>query len=380
MTPKSEFVKEDKTFNFDVKPSPEVVALDVEIIKLTAQFVAANGRSFLATVSNREQKNPQFAFLKPTNASLFLYFSDLVQAYQRILNPSKETLSELKSESKDEKLVFDKLLGLAEFIQRTRKHEDLNRKNKEDEKREMALIDWHSFIILETIDYKDGDDDFLPPPSMTIDEINEHLEAEKRLNENIDKVGAKIIDEGLSDKNTTDKNRTEEDSVALETVPSMRTNFTKTANPPAPISRKQSSVEVQRCVVCNKNIPVSEIEEHIRIELLDPKWREQRLIAQSKKRKSTLAGPGEMSRNLKEFVGVRKRPFARPEERVNEDVIWNGNAKSAETSKIGPDKFGVKASVVEQNRNDESLIDVARENVQRQTIDNNFANQMAMAS
>ena len=49
-------------------------ALDAEIIKLTAQYTAASGRQFLAGLAQREQRNPQFDFLKPTHV-LFSYLS-----------------------------------------------------------------------------------------------------------------------------------------------------------------------------------------------------------------------------------------------------------------------------------------------------------------
>ena len=56
-----------------------VTPLDAEIIKLTAQYTAASGRQFLAGLAQREQRNPQFDFLKPTHV-LFSYFTQLVDA------------------------------------------------------------------------------------------------------------------------------------------------------------------------------------------------------------------------------------------------------------------------------------------------------------
>jgi len=44
-----------------------------DIIKLTAQFVARNGRSFLAGLTTREMKNPQFEFLKPQHPLFTLF-------------------------------------------------------------------------------------------------------------------------------------------------------------------------------------------------------------------------------------------------------------------------------------------------------------------
>jgi splicing factor 3A subunit 1 len=58
-------------------------AMDVEIIKLSAQYTAVSGRNFLAGLAQREQRNPQFDFLKPTHL-LFSYFTALVDAYSKV--------------------------------------------------------------------------------------------------------------------------------------------------------------------------------------------------------------------------------------------------------------------------------------------------------
>ena len=56
-------------------------AMDSDIIKLTAQYTAVGGRQFLQGLAHREQRNPQFDFLKPTHA-LFGYFTSLVDSYK----------------------------------------------------------------------------------------------------------------------------------------------------------------------------------------------------------------------------------------------------------------------------------------------------------
>jgi splicing factor 3A subunit 1 len=42
------------------------------------------------------------------------------------------------------------------------------------------------------------------------------------------------------------------------------------------------------CPLCNQAIPASELQEHMRIELLDPKWREQKMAMEAKKKDSNL--------------------------------------------------------------------------------------------
>ena len=54
-----------------------------DVVKLTAQFVARNGRGFLTNLMNREQRNYQFDFLRPQH-SLFNYFTKLVEQYTKV--------------------------------------------------------------------------------------------------------------------------------------------------------------------------------------------------------------------------------------------------------------------------------------------------------
>ena len=48
--------------------------------------MARNGRNFLNGLLQREQRNYQFDFLRPTHR-LFGYFTKLVEQYTRVLNP-----------------------------------------------------------------------------------------------------------------------------------------------------------------------------------------------------------------------------------------------------------------------------------------------------
>ena len=59
------------------------VSFHRDIVKLTAQFVARNGRNFLTTLMNKEQRNYQFDFLRPQH-SLFQYFTKLLEQYTKV--------------------------------------------------------------------------------------------------------------------------------------------------------------------------------------------------------------------------------------------------------------------------------------------------------
>lgn len=55
------------------------------------------------------------------------------------------------------------------------------------------------------------------------------------------------------------------------------------------------------CPQCNLPIPSNELEEHMRIEMLDPKWKEQKAKAESKSASSNLYQEGAAS-NLKRMT------------------------------------------------------------------------------
>ena len=73
-----------------------LTTLDIDIIKLAAQYTAVNGREFLANLALREQRNPQYDFLKPTHM-LFSYFTYLVDCYAKIAHPSAELLQQVEA-------------------------------------------------------------------------------------------------------------------------------------------------------------------------------------------------------------------------------------------------------------------------------------------
>uniref|UniRef100_A0A5F8G2M6 SURP motif domain-containing protein n=1 Tax=Monodelphis domestica TaxID=13616 RepID=A0A5F8G2M6_MONDO len=94
-------------FEFIANP-PSISAFDLDVVKLTAQFVARSGRQFLIQLMQKEQKNYQFDFLCPQH-SLFNYFTKLVEQYTKILIPSKGLFTKLKKEAENPREVLDQV-------------------------------------------------------------------------------------------------------------------------------------------------------------------------------------------------------------------------------------------------------------------------------
>lgn len=82
-------------FEFMADP-PSISAFDLDVVKLTAQFVARNGRQFLTQLMQKEQRNYQFDFLRPQH-SLFHYFTKLVEQYTKVQQQRWQTTKWTKS-------------------------------------------------------------------------------------------------------------------------------------------------------------------------------------------------------------------------------------------------------------------------------------------
>ena len=110
-------------------------AVDVDIIKLTAQYVARNGRAFLSGLTSREQGNPQFDFLNP-GSPLFSFFQRLVEAYAQVIIPPKAVLDQLRSRVKDSAPILRGMLLKARDERARRENEARNRGEENEEEYE----------------------------------------------------------------------------------------------------------------------------------------------------------------------------------------------------------------------------------------------------
>lgn len=102
-----------------------------DIVKLTAQFVARNGRQFLTNLMNREQRNYQFDFLRPQH-SLFQYFTKLLEQYTKILIPPKDLMARLKTESSTGRESSNTILEQIKYRANWQRHQEAQKKREEE--------------------------------------------------------------------------------------------------------------------------------------------------------------------------------------------------------------------------------------------------------
>lgn len=111
-----------------------------DIIRLTALFTARRGKSFISMLGGRENRNPQFDFLRP-NHSLFGLFNNFVEQYLKVIKgtsaPLDEEFDKLSLSQKKNKLV-DNAKSRSEW--EAYKREGLKKREQDSEKETRTLL------------------------------------------------------------------------------------------------------------------------------------------------------------------------------------------------------------------------------------------------
>jgi splicing factor 3A subunit 1 len=198
---------------------------------------------------------------------------------------------------------------------------------------EYAQIDWHDFTVVATIEFTPADDTTeLPPPTSLSDLEYASLE-QKRLMVNYDPDTRRLeampednpyapppreqqitapqptkpiqpppaavapqqeVDMEISDGE-------EEDELPQpKALPATLVGGMK-IRPAGYVPRATRNVVTQVCPNCGEKIPVDELDEHMRIELLDPKWKEQKAVFE-KRQMATNLGGADVARNVKRLA------------------------------------------------------------------------------
>ncbi|KAH7563166.1 Pre-mRNA splicing factor PRP21 like protein-domain-containing protein [Bipolaris maydis] len=349
---------EPPKFRFSAR-MPNINAKDLEVLKLTALYTARVGENWLKDLRNRELGNYQFDFLRP-NHSYFQFFRSLVEQYKILLEEEatvEARIQELQHNIKNRFHVLDRAKGRAEYVKYVNAQKEKEEKKVEAEKQEYATIDWHDFSVIATVIFDEADDAAdLPPPAQLNDLQSQSLEQKAAVS-----LSTRRLEEAMPD-DVTYYNVTQQQVPP----PPMQPNYAPTAPPvhspygaspyapppmpdyrtPAQISReeeqarlakerqaeseqraraqaaargapgrivtdyvprvatKKANVPMAVCPNCKQQIPSNEMDEHIRIELLDPRWKEQRDKAEA--RYSTTINTADVANNLKRFASQRE--------------------------------------------------------------------------
>ncbi|KAJ2755577.1 SF3a splicing factor complex subunit [Coemansia pectinata] len=344
---------------------PAISAQDLDVIKLTAQFVARNGRQFMTMLAQRESQNYQFDFMSPAH-SLFPYFRKLVDQYTLVFFPTAELCDRVERDRENKHQILDRVnrrMKWAAF-----EEEERQRKGREAEKEKEAFlsIDWHDFVVVGTVEFVEEDAFVdLPGPlrlqdlaAMSLEDKHNSLrvangEAPKpkptQLPTTVQSAQPPTAISVKSEEEDEDDNdvemETDEDDENIDEeieaernpkaqLPALTVGPMKIRKDYVPTLRRgpQIAKVTLQCQLCHLQIPASEFEEHIRVELIDPKWKEQKLIYEGKLRDSNLVQEGmDIARYLKQMATHRSDTYGQEatSSTAAPPVIWDGYSSTA---------------------------------------------------
>ncbi|KAG6038322.1 hypothetical protein E4U41_004344 [Claviceps citrina] len=362
-------------FEFSAR-MPRINQKDLEVIRLTALFVAKNGRQFMTQLAQRESGNPQFQFLIP-NHTFHNFFQHIVGQYTALIREGgidgeggklqAERTAELARNVEDKYRILARAKQRAEYA----KFQELERQKKEQEeqmkKEEFARIDWADFVVVETITFSEADETANLPPPTNLSEL-QYASLEDRNKASISanlRIEEAFPDEDLSNTGLAaaqqpaqplpappaqgaqqnpqpspqpgqtppvvaypnghggqkppphedeEARRIQERAEAQARMQQAQSEARGGA-PPMKIRENYVPRAAQRtatrpgaattalCPNCKQQIPINELEAHMRIELLDPRWKEQKAAAEARY-SATITG-SEIAQNLKRLASQR---------------------------------------------------------------------------
>jgi len=367
---------------------PSISAFDLDVVKLTAQFVARNGRQFLTQLMAREQRNFQFDFLRPQH-SLFQYFTRLLEQYTKVLLPPKDLQTKLDSEASSRSKVLHQVNWRVSHLKQKEMERRAEEEKREKERISYAQVDWHNFVVVETVDYQPWEVGNFPPPTNP-SEVGARVIIQRRQEEHGPEVSAAPKDSDSEDEDAagadTQVQDMEEDSSSEEEddeemveqnvedpkfakagkapmpappvapppiqAPTPGSVVVKKYDPKAAAAMKKKVEEDQFLIspLTGEKISADKAAEHMKVGLLDPKWVEERdkqltakasedvvfapgqaiesNLKQLAERRSDIFGVGEKAAD-ETYIGLK---VGEEEVKTNEKNTWDGHSSSAEAA------------------------------------------------
>ena len=372
-------------FEFLADP-PSISAFDLDVVKLTAQFVARNGRQFLTQLMNREQRNFQFDFLRPQH-SLFQYFTKLLEQYTKVLIPPKDLQTKLDSEGNNKENVLEQVRYRVAWL----KHQEANRRRQEEalerERVSYAQVDWHNFVVVETVDYQPWEVGNFPPPTNP-NEVGARVLIQRRQEEHgstaqpqpsfndsddsEDETGADTnvqdMEEGSSEEGSDDEGAPSSRMMKQQVMaaPPVQQPMVPPIQAPVPgnvtvrkydpkaaaaIKKKSDDDQFLISPITGEKIPASKAAEHMKVGLLDPRWVEERdkQISQKQSEEVVYAPGQSIESSLKQYAERRTDIFGTGDDAAQETMIgkkigeeearpaerpgvWDGHSNTADSA------------------------------------------------
>ena len=347
---------------------------ELDVVHLTALYASHLGGGFLSSLQQRERTNSAFDFLKPQHP-LYAYYGGVRQSVERILNRhTAPLLDEYSRYSQQPSQLLARLLSAARVKRRQQAEESARQREVQEDSEVMAAIDWQDFVVVETVQFAADELQYLPQPKASVEEM-EALIAELAIEEQREREERERLDEERRRQERQEQEAMQlEAAAAAELAASMPATVTSTASGAvlepgneqlevrsraAPLvasaaatagassAPTAASSKLVTCVVCGDTIAAEDLEEHLRIELLDPRWMVQKQQLIDRQRETSLVAGKSISDNLRRFER-KKREIGRERSRAEEEKQAREDAallRGAAREDAGSNTDGAQSSV-----------------------------------
>ncbi|VDN55427.1 unnamed protein product [Dracunculus medinensis] len=391
-------------FEFDADPAT-INAFDLDLIKLTALFVARNGRQFLAALMNREIRNYQFDFLRGPHSN-FNYFTRLVEQYTKasftdlIIVPATAIVDDLKAEEGNTKKLLENVkyrVGWEKYQRAQKEKEDAE---LERERLAYAQIDWHDFVVVQTVDFPTNDAATLPP-FCTPKDVGTRILMQQRQEAAAKAAAEQAVEmdvESDSDDENRIRNEVEEDAIDNIEEPQKKAPYEVTQPMPAPpseetvlireydpkkaVAQKKTADKWIISPLTGERIPADKLQEHMRYNTVDSQYKEQREreLSDRNEEEPVYAPGADISTNIGKFAERRTDIFGHGAEQTiigkklgeeeeaprgpDPKLIWDGQQSTIDqTTKLAQQSITLDQQINEIHKQHGYVADPSKERI-----------------
>jgi len=328
------------TNGFLIHIPPGLTMLEMDVMKLTAQFTAKKGKGFLTGLFRREQNSPKFAFIRPNN-DLFHFFTVLVDSYHKIDAFLTETLTDMDNAQWYRK-VYDQDAVLSRCLKLLNSRKDSKKNNLKSEtfstnkKKDFLSIPWHDFFLVESIEFYNDEEPVLPKPATLKDVItmhgakkNSNSEIVKDENHTEIKISPTEMVDSISPVMSKNHILSPEPITNGPTVHVVPENFEDIKVVKEQVKKQMPPLLDQhqyvRSPLTLEMVAIAEFAEHMRVKLIDPRWSNQRQLMLNKIQETAKGSNDEIASNILSVAKHRPDLFGLTNEKeiIKKETVEN---------------------------------------------------------
>ena len=231
----------------------------------------------------------------------------LVEHYTKVLKPPKHVLSRLKNDVElKRRSILERCVHRLEYEREVENKRKIQEAEKQADRVAFQSIDWHDFVVVETIEFKD---EVVASTTKTTsseqgDEEVEDSDVDMDMDEDDDDEDMEVEE--------TKKTILDDDEEEIEIRHQYKPRIQGTSIEAPKYFRDENT---------GQKIAVDQSAEIMRIQNLDPKWREQQLRAQAKTKQTALASSADLARNLARMARHREDIFGETSSSKSSDTV-----------------------------------------------------------